>query len=209
MVGPDAFMEVRYLAHYKHLRALKLIPELAESFAAKFGRESGGLIHEYRTEDAETIIVAMGSVIGTIKDVVDEMRDAGQKIGCLAITSFRPFPLVSVATALHPATRVVVVEKNLSVGLGGLLASNVRMALRGALMPVHTVIAGLGGRTISSAALREVFEQAQKGEVEDVTFLSLNWEVVGRELIRMSEVRRSGPTAENILRETQTPGGAY
>src|SRR5437667_7187411 len=64
MVGPEAFTEVRYLAHHKQLRALKLIPQLSSAFRAKFGRISGGLIRSYRTADAETIVVALGSVNG-------------------------------------------------------------------------------------------------------------------------------------------------
>jgi pyruvate ferredoxin oxidoreductase alpha subunit len=79
MVGPEAFSEVRYLAHAKQMQALELIPQLAEQFKAVFGRDSGGLTHSYLTEDAETIVVAMGSVLGTIKDTVDEMRQAGEK----------------------------------------------------------------------------------------------------------------------------------
>jgi len=209
MVGPDAFMEVRYLAHHKHLRALNRIPELAESFRQAFGRDSGGLIHTYRTEGADTIVVALGSVIGTIKDVVDEMRDEGHRIGSVSIASFRPFPLQTVNQALCHASRVIVVEKNLSVGLGGILASNVRMALRGARVPVNTVIAGLGGRAITAAGLRKIFEESEQDLLDDISFLDLNWEIVGRELMRISETRRSGPTAENILRATAAGGQEY
>jgi pyruvate ferredoxin oxidoreductase alpha subunit len=203
MVGPEAFAEVRYLAHHKHLRALSLIPELATKFERHFGRAAGGLVHSYRTEGADTIIVAMGSINGTIKDVIDELRDEGNNIGSVAIASFRPFPLSAVHTALEHAKRVLVVEKNLSVGLGGALASNVRMGLRGTHVPVLTAIAGLGGRPIPAASLRRLFEQALRDELEDITFVDLNWDVIGRELIRMSETRRSGPTAENILRSQE------
>ncbi len=79
MVGPEAFMEVRYLAHAKQMRALELIPGWAEEFRAAFGRESGGLLHGYRIEDADTVVVALGSVLGTIKDTVDEMRVGGDE----------------------------------------------------------------------------------------------------------------------------------
>lgn len=201
MVGPESFAEVRYLAHHKQLQALSMIPELALEFEARFGRDSGGLLHTYRVEGAETIVVAMGSVNGTIKDVVDEMRDGGQAIGSVAVTSFRPFPLAAVHAALENATRVVVVEKSLAVGLGGAFASNVRMALRGLSVPVLTAIAGLGGRPITQTSLRGLFEAAERDELEDVTFLDLNWDVVNRELARMAAVRRSGPIAENILRD--------
>src|SRR5664280_1884204 len=68
MVGPEAFSEVRYLAHYKQLEALTVIPSLSAKFAAQFGRQSGGLLHSYRAEDADLLVVAMGSVNGTIQD---------------------------------------------------------------------------------------------------------------------------------------------
>ena len=119
MVGPEAFTEVRYLAHVKQMQALDLIPKLAGEFKTIFGRDSGGLVRSYRTDDAETIVVAMGSVLGTIKDTVDAMRDAGVKIGVLGIISFRPFPLEAVRAALTGVKRVVVVEKTFAVGIGG------------------------------------------------------------------------------------------
>jgi pyruvate ferredoxin oxidoreductase alpha subunit len=205
MVGPEAFSEVRYLAHHKQLQALSLIPALAEEFERQFGRSAGGLLHSYRVEDAETVIVAMGSVNGTIQDVIDEMREEGHAIGSLVITTFRPFPLQEVQAALAQAKRVVVVEKSLAVGLGGNLASNVRMALRGLGVPVLTTIAGLGGRPITQGSLRNLFERAERDELEDITFLDLNWEVVNREIERMRTTRRSGPIAENILRESVAP----
>ena len=117
MVGPEAFMEVRYLAHAKQMEALKLIPQYAAEFREVFGRDSGGLLHAYHTDDAETVIVAMGSVLGTIKDTVDELRAAGHRIGVLGITCFRPFPIGPVAAALRQCKRFVVLEKSLAVGL--------------------------------------------------------------------------------------------
>ncbi len=105
MVGPEAFFEVRYLSHHKQLQAIEVIPELAAEFAAAFGRESGGLVQGYRLDDAETVIVALGSVIGTVKDVVDDMRDDGLAAGALKITTFRPFPLLAVRQALEGRQR--------------------------------------------------------------------------------------------------------
>ncbi len=206
MVGPEAFTEVRYLAHHKQLQALFLIPQLAHEFESCFGRDSGGLLRAYRAEQAETLIVAMGSVNGTIKDVIDEMRDEGHSIGSVVITSFRPFPLAELRDALSAARRVVVVEKNLAPGLGGALASNVRMALRGADTEVLTAIAGLGGRPITKASLRSLFQQAELGTLKDVTFVDLNWDVIDAELARMRSTRRSGPTAENVLRDMGLAG---
>ncbi len=207
MVGPEAFMEVRYLAHHKQLQAIEVIPQLAAEFETEFGRDSGGLIKSYRTEGAETVVVALGSVIGSIKDVVDEMRDDGVAIGAVKVVSFRPFPLAQLRDALEGAKRVVVLEKDLALGLGGIVASNVRMALRGLRTPVYTVIAGLGGRPITKKALHRVFAQAGADEVDDPHFLDLDLAVVDRELARGREKRRSGPIAENILRDMGLVGG--
>ena len=201
MVGPEAFMEVKYLAHAKQMQALELIPEIAADFRSAFGRDSGGLVHPYRCEDAETIVVALGSVLGTIKDTVDELRDEGVAIGAVGLTSFRPFPLETVHAALAGAQRVVVLEKALAVGVGGIVSANVRMALSG--MPLHgyTVIAGLGGRAITKQSLRGLFAQAVADSLEPLTFLDMDWDIVNRELARIGASRRSGPHAENMLRD--------
>jgi pyruvate ferredoxin oxidoreductase alpha subunit len=201
MVGPEAFTEVRYLAHARQLQALELIPQHAAEFMKIFGRDSGGLVRPYRCEDAETIIVALGSVLGTIKDTVDEMRDEGHKIGVLGIISFRPFPLAALREALHQAKRVVVLEKSLAVGIGGIVSNDVRMALSGLNLHCYTVIAGLGGRAITKASLHKLFLQAEKDELEHLTFLDLDWNIINRELERQKQKRRSGPMAENMLRD--------
>ena len=201
MVGPEAFMEVRYLAHAKQMEALKLIPAYAAEFRSIFGRDSGGLTHTYRCEDAETIVVAMGSVLGTIKDTIDEMREQGHRIGALGITLFRPFPVDGVRAALQGAKRVVVLEKSLAVGLGGILSANVRMALSGLHMHGYTVIAGLGGRAITRQSLAALFLKAEQDALGHVTFLDLDWNIVNKQLEREKAHRRSGPVAENLLRD--------
>ncbi len=201
MVGPEAFMEVKYLAHAKQMQALELIPEIAADFKGAFGRDSGGLITAYRSEDAQTIVVALGSVLGTIEDTVDELREEGVSIGAVGIKSFRPFPLQAVRAALEHAQRVVVLEKALAVGIGGIVSANVRMALAGVHLHGYTVIAGLGGRPITIASLRALFADAVAGRLEELTFLDMDWDVVNRELARMGASRASGPHAENILRD--------
>jgi pyruvate ferredoxin oxidoreductase alpha subunit len=204
LVGPEAFTEVRYLQHHKQLRALGLIPQLAAEFSKQFGRDSGGLIRPYRAEDAETIVVALGSVNGTIQEVVDAMRLRGELIGAVGICSFRPFPLAAVREALQHAKRVVVIEKCLAVGLGGIVSDGVRKALSGIVLNGYTVIAGLGGRSITRVSLTRLFEDAQCDELEQVTFLDLNADVISHALERESASRRTGPTAEAILRRIGT-----
>ncbi|WP_298981957.1 pyruvate ferredoxin oxidoreductase [uncultured Roseibium sp.] len=203
MVGPEAFTEVRYLAHRKQMQALDLIPQIGTIFKEVFGRASGGLLHSYRAEDAETIFVAMGSVNGTIKEVVDAERETGSSVGSVSICSFRPFPLEELKNALQSAKRVVVIEKSLAPGLGGVLASNVRMALREVPLPVQTVIAGLGGRAITMKGISEVLRAAENGSLPDVTFLGLEQAVIDREIARSAEMRHAGPTAEGILKAIQ------
>jgi pyruvate ferredoxin oxidoreductase alpha subunit len=203
-VGPEAFTEVRYLAHHKQLRALSLIPQLSEAFSAEFGRASGGLLRSYRTDDAETLVVALGSVNGTVQEVVDEMRAGGSRIGSVSLCSFRPFPLSALRDALGHAQRVVVLEKCLAVGLGGIVSDGVRKALSGIQLKGYTVIAGLGGRAITRASLRQLFEDAEADGLEQVTFLDLNADVIAHELEREQLARRTGPTAEAILRRLGT-----
>jgi pyruvate ferredoxin oxidoreductase alpha subunit len=204
MVGPEAFMEVRYLAHAKQTMALDRIPHIAEEFAARFGRHSGGLVRTYKTEDADTIVVSLGSVIGTLKDTVDELRAEGERVGVLSIRSFRPFPLAAVRQALQSAKRVVVLEKSFSVGLGGVVSTDVRVALSGLQLRGYTVVAGLGGRAITRGSLRRTLRDAIADRLEPLTFMDLDTGIVQRQLQREAQMRRSGPIAENLLRDVGT-----
>jgi pyruvate ferredoxin oxidoreductase alpha subunit len=203
MVGPEAFTEVKYLMHAKQLEALDAIPPIASEFERDFGRPSGGLLRGYRTEDAETIVVALGSVLGTIEEVIDELRDEGVKIGALAIKCFRPYPLDEVREALAGAERVVVIEKAFAVGAGGIVGQNVRLALSGLVSRVYDVVAGLGGRPITRKSLRALFADALEDRLElgRLHFLDLKRDVVEREFERMRKGERPGPHAENILRD--------
>jgi pyruvate ferredoxin oxidoreductase alpha subunit len=207
MVGPEAYAEVKYLAHAKQMQALDTIPVVAEEFEDAFGRPSGGLVRGYRIDDAETVVVALGSVLGTIEDTIDEMRTEGVRIGALSIKSFRPFPLDEVCEALSGAKRIVVLEKALAIGIGGIVSTNVRIALSGSRQQVYTTVAGLGGRPITGASLRQLFDDAVSDRLERVTFLDMDWERVESELKRLAEGGRTGPHAENILREAGIVAG--
>ena len=184
MVGPAAFTEVRYLMHARHLQALERIPEIAGAFAEQFGRRSGGLLRRYRSEDADTIVVALGSVAGTLEAVIDERRDAGEAVGLVALSCIRPWPSAAVRAALAGASRVIVVERAFAVGTGGIIGQDVRLALDGLGVEVHEVIAGLGGRAVTSAALRGMLDDGAAGGLGRLTFLGLQQDVVERELTR-------------------------
>ena len=209
MVGPEAFTEVRYLAHAKQMQALDLVPEIAAEFAQAFGRPSGGLLRRYRTEDADVVVVALGSVLGTVEDVVDELRGQGVRAGAVGITCFRPYPLAEVRDALAHASQVVVLERAFAVGLGGIVGQNVRLALSGLPTAVYDVVAGLGGRAITKRSLHVLLGDVLSGTLEPdrLVFLDLDRSLVDGELQRMSEARRSGPHAENILRDVGLVGG--
>ncbi|HEY5626693.1 MAG TPA: transketolase C-terminal domain-containing protein [Nitrospira sp.] len=206
MVGPEAFTEVKYLAHQQHLRALDLIPELAGVFEQQFQRSSGGLCSPYRMDGADIAVIALGSVIGTIKNAVDELRGEGIAVGCMKIGCYRPFPMIQLRAALQGITRVIVVEKDLAVGMGGVVSADVQMALQGLRIPVHTVIAGLGGRSIPKTSLKRMIQDARAERLSEPFFLDLNVSAVNDELARRQEKRRAGPIAEQLLR-TMNPIG--
>jgi pyruvate ferredoxin oxidoreductase alpha subunit len=207
MVGPEAFLEVRYLAHHKQLRALDRIPELSLELQQRFGHESGGLLRTYRTEGAETIVVALGSVNGTIQDVIDDLRKEDIAIGSVSICCYRPFPLEALRAAVVDARRVIVVEKSLAPGIGGILSTDVRTALDGSGIPIITAIAGLGGRAITKASLRRLFEKAEAADIGELLFVDLNSKLIERHLEREMKQRRSGPAAENLLSDIRVLAG--
>jgi pyruvate ferredoxin oxidoreductase alpha subunit len=211
MVGPEAFTEVRFLAAERMRQALDLIPQVAADFERQFGRSSGGLVRPYRTDDAELIVIALGSVLGTIKDTIDELRDDGIRAGALGITSFRPFPVEAVRAALdgdRRLRRLVVIERALAPGSGGIVTADLRTALaaadgrapRAADAIISTVVAGLGGRPVTRKSLRTMLLDAENGKLPPFSFLDLRTELAEAELARMRASRRSGPSAENILR---------
>ena len=207
MVGPDAFAEVRYLAHHKQLEALEAIPRISQEFQNVFQRSSGGVLKLYHTDEAETLVLALGSVNGTIKDAVDDLRQEGWPVGSIQLCSYRPFPSKALRHVVHNAKRVIVIEKDLAVGKGGIVSSDVKIALQGLPTLVETVIAGLGGRAISKASVIDTIKAACLEGLEEPHFLDLNWEAINRELTRQAEQRRSGPTPENLLREMGLSGG--
>ncbi len=206
MVGPEAFTEVKYFSHQQHLRALEVMPELVEAFEQHFQRRSGGLCSAYRMEDADIAVIAMGSVIGTIKDAVDELRNTGVRVGCVKIGCYRPFPKFQVSALLEKTTRVIVVEKDLAVGMGGIVSADVQSALQGRQISVHTVIAGLGGRSISTSSLKHMILEARAERLTEPYFLDLNKTVIEQELARRRDIRRAGPVAEHMLQTMNVIG---
>jgi pyruvate ferredoxin oxidoreductase alpha subunit len=186
MVGPEAFTEVKYLEAHRQLRALEVVQDVATRFEAASGRASGGLTSTYRLEDADLAIVALGSTLGTAAEVVDELREEGVCVGILGVTCFRPWPLDEVRAALGNASRVIVLNRAVSVGSGSILGQDVRLSLVGQHQLVHDVVVGLGGRPITRHLIRRLVDDVLAGRLSDraLSFPDLDVATVSRELAR-------------------------
>jgi pyruvate ferredoxin oxidoreductase alpha subunit len=161
---PEYYLEFRYEMDQAQKRAKEVIAHAGKEFGAKFGRDYSTLIEGYHLEDAETAIVAMGSICGTVKDAIDEMRADGKKVGLLKIRVFRPFPSEDIIKALSKVKRVAVLDKNISLGSkGGATAIEVRDAMYGSTIPVKGYVLGLGGRDIRKKDIREIVALCEKG----------------------------------------------
>jgi pyruvate ferredoxin oxidoreductase alpha subunit len=182
MVGPEAFTEVRYLAHYQLNRALDRFAELAADFAAITGQPTPSTVSAYRTEGARTVVVALGSVTGTVKDTIDEY---GAAVGLAALTMYRPFPAAEVREVLADADHVIVLERAFAPGAGGIVSADVRMALAGTSKRISTVVAGLGGRAVTKASLSAMLDDARSDRLPDLSFLDLRTDVVAAEIARL------------------------
>ncbi len=174
---PSVYMESRFNLANAVNNSKKVIVSAAQEYKDMFGKFHGALIDTYKTDDAETIIVAMGSILGTIKDVVDELRESGKKIGVLKVRSFRPFPEEEIVAALEDAGNVIVIEKAISLGKGGILSQEIRDVLykhRINSINVNGYVLGLGGRDITPKNIIDLIEKAKTDENMDGEFFGLN-----------------------------------
>jgi pyruvate ferredoxin oxidoreductase alpha subunit len=157
-------MEFHYMGQQAALRAINKIEVVAREFETSFGHYRGGLIDTYATADAEVILVAMGSVIGTLREAVDILRSEGTKVGLVKVRSFRPFPAEALRQAISHTGVVAVLDRALSYGYEGILATDVRSALYDA--PRRPLILGMmvgfGGREVNLGTIREVVQRTQR-----------------------------------------------
>jgi pyruvate ferredoxin oxidoreductase alpha subunit len=160
---PEYYLEFRYTTDKALKDARSVVEKAGKEFNAMFGRDYSAMVEGYRLDDAETAIVAMGSICGTVKDAIDEMRAEGKKVGLLKIRVFRPFPAEDIAKALAGTKRVAVLDKNISLGAKGAVALEVRDAVYGSGIPVLDYILGLGGRDVRKKDIREIVALAEKG----------------------------------------------
>ena len=201
MVGPEAFFEVKYLAHAKQMQAMDLIPEVATEFASEFGASRAGSCAPTAPRTPRRSWSRSARCWGRSRRRSTSCATRGSGSARSGLKSFRPFPLEEVRGALGGAQRVVVLEKALAVGIGGIVSANVRTALSGIQLHGYTVIAGLGGRSITKESLLRLFEAAVADELKPLSFLDLKSEIVERELARVHADRASGPHEENILQD--------
>jgi pyruvate ferredoxin oxidoreductase alpha subunit len=170
---PEYYMEARYAIEEAMERSKEVIAKANEEFAEIFGRKYD-FIEPYQCDDAEIIIVAMGSVCGTIKDVIDSLRDEGEKIGLLKLRVFRPFPTQEMKEVLEKASKVAVLDKNISFGMGGVLYNNIKAKTNA---DAYGFIAGLGGRDITPEYIKEIVAKT-KNPTREIEWIGLKKEEV-------------------------------
>jgi pyruvate ferredoxin oxidoreductase alpha subunit len=185
LADSDYYMETRFAIQKTHQEVLKLLPKLMQEFKVIFGRDyQEGLVEAYRTEDAEKVIVAMGSVCGTIKEVVDDLRRKGKRVGLLKIITYRPFPANKIYEILKDVSKVAVLEKALSLGAGAPLYSEIRAVFfskKRSPKLIRSFIAGLGGRDITLESIKTVFKKLSLKETEE-EFIDLKPELLKEKL---------------------------
>ncbi len=167
LAAPEHYMETRFALQETHKEVLEFMPEVFEKFSSTFGRKYD-FLEKYCLEDADKVIVAMGSVCGTIKDVVDELRKKGRKVGLLKISVLRPFPATQIYNALKNIPKIAVLDRALSLGSFAPLASEIKTTFCGKKkMPkvISSFIAGLGGRDITEESIKQIFRKLNQREI--------------------------------------------
>ena len=172
--GPDTNYIFKYKEHAALLRAVPVINEAEEKFSRIFGRKYTGLIDTYKTEDADYILITLGTIAGLSREIADKLRAEGKKVGVLRIRYMRPFPTQEIADAVKNAKVVAVLEKDISFGAAGTVYTNVTSALQqfNVNIPAYNFIGGLGGRNISHADIADIFEKTERG-TERVNFIGI------------------------------------
>ena len=172
--GPDTNTFFKYKEHTGLLNVKEAVTEAESRFESIFGRHYSGLTENYRTDDADYILITLGSISGLVREIVDSLRDRGERVGLLRIRYMRPFPNEEIADAVKNAKAVGVLEKDISFGNEGTVYTNVNSALQkaGISIPTSDYIGGLGGRNISPGEIENIFEEL-KQEKSAVKFLGI------------------------------------
>lgn len=167
LADTESYLEIRHDMEIAMEHSLDVIEEVGKEFGDLFGRYYG-LIEEYKSEDADIILIAMGSLCGTIKDVVDKERENGKKVGLVRIRSYRPFPKDALKVAVKDA-KLAVIDKDISFGAGGAVYMDVKAALDN---ETYGFIIGLGGRDITPIDIEEIIEKTEN-PTKDIEWIGL------------------------------------
>jgi len=180
MLGPGEYLEHKYVLQQAQKRALGVIEDVAREFGTLTGRAHGGLVEEYRLDDADVALVGLGSLVSALREAADQLRAQGIKAGVLKIRTFRPFPAEKIVAALGGVKRVVVIDKGYSLGSGGILGMEVTAALASAGVPavVDRFVGGLGGRPIPASTVVRAVVSPELPRRQD-GFLDLKPEYLG------------------------------
>ena len=159
--GPEYNRYFKYYEHEDMLAAQRVIDQVEDRFATVFGRRYPGMIETVSCDDAEVVLVTLGSISGLAKDAVARLRKQGKRVGLLRIRYMRPFPAPAIAGALASAKAVGVLEKDVSFGAEGTVFTNVNSALQqaGNAVPTMNFIGGLGGDDITEAQMDAMFDE--------------------------------------------------
>ncbi len=172
--GPAHNYIFKYKEHVGLLNTKNAVARAENDFKRIFGRSYTGLTESYRTEDAEYILITLGSISGLVRETIDRLRESGEKVGLLRIRYMRPFPSEEIADALKNAKAAAVLEKDISFGNEGTVYTNVNSALQkvGLTLPTSNYIGGLGGKNITEAEIEEIFREL-KQEKAKVQFIGI------------------------------------
>ncbi len=177
-IGEDSvLMELRYSMHDAMRYAKKRMKEVFAELTEITGRGYGGLVEAYRTEDADIVLVAMGSMAGTIKHCVNVMREQGEKVGLVNLRCYRPFPYEEIWEAVAGSKMVAVIDANFSMGSEGAVGMDLKAKFYGkeGAPRVIDVIAGLGGREVNELAVRDIVDHAKKSMNSDYSLQEAYW----------------------------------
>lgn len=172
LASPDYYYEMRHETHRAMEEAKGLILKTGAEFLRFFGR-GYSLVEEYRTEGADLLLVTSGATASTARIVIDKFREKGEKVGLLRIRVFRPFPVEEVRRVCKGTARLLVIDRNLSLGYGGIFHQEIKASLcHDPHRPmIFGAIAGLGGRDITPQDLEEAALKAlSQDRVEEETW---------------------------------------
>ena len=156
------YMELRYLLQEALQNARETVVRVGREFGESFGRSYANVVWEDRLDDADIVIVAMGSLAMEATVAADVLREAGHKVGVLGLRVFRPFPKADVAKALEKCRLIVVFDKNISYGLEGATCSEIKSALYGGSTRavIRNFIVGLGGRDVKAREMADAVNRS-------------------------------------------------